>query len=295
MSSFTFRELPRDDDGIIIGMWRVRHKTPCFEGGLGGAIAVNFVKGVADRPLGGGDLYRLMSAMGDDLTCEPWEGEVAKPPADTRRRARGIGPASAESKMTRQERESLREDRQRATAAAAVADNERLAQFSGLVPPTPADARAEISRLREPVVDPDEKRPNIIPDTEPAKKATLMAADATTVVEAQELNDNQRAMIEMLDDAGDDVGTLRELAEEAGVKVDRRWASERLRNEIQAAVQSADTIAPPGDGPDGLDGIEDLDVLRSIAEGLGVEADDFESADSLRTEIRRAQADVDSV
>ncbi len=276
MSSFTFRELPRDDDGIIIGMWRVRHKTSAFEGGLGGAVSVNFVKGIADRPMGGGDLHRLMCAMGAELTCVPWEGDVPKPTPDTTRRNRGFGPASAEAQMSIQERDELRSDRARKLATDAVERSEQRSKFAGL-PPRP---RPEVSS-------PTAANPQI------AKSAP--AEDAPTVVEAPVLNDNQRAVMEMLEDAGQDVDSLRELAEEVGIKVDRRWAAGRLRTEIQAAAQNADTIAPPSEGADELDGIEDMDVLRSIAEGLGVDADEFDSADSLRTEIRRAQADVDKV
>lgn len=291
MSSFTFRELPRDNDGIIIGMWRVYHETPSFEGGLGGAVPVNFVKGVADRPLGGGDLNHLMNAMGSSLTCQPWEGDVAKPSPGNRRRARGFGQASAESQMSRKELESMKADRVRATALAAVADSDKRAQFSGLVPQTPADAHAEIARLREPITDPDEKRPKIIPEAEPESSVAPPVAADPPIAVAPEMNDNQRAILEMLEDAGEDVDSLRDLAGEVGIKVDRRWRSERLRNEIQAAAQKAD--AHDAGASDELDGIQDTDVLRSIAEGLGIEADEFESADTLRTEIRRAQSNAD--
>lgn len=275
--SYTLADLPRDDDGIIIGKWRVRHETPSFEGGLGGAEPVNFVKGVADRPLGGWPLHQLMCAMGTALTCEPWEGEVAKPAPDTRR-TRGVGPTSKESLMPRQEREAVAEDRRAAAAKAAVADAEKRAQFSGLVPQTPAHAHAEIARLRHPP-EPDETRPNIIGDAEPAKAAEIVAPVAE--------NENQRAVLEMLEDAGEDVAALRDLAGEVGIKVDRRWRSERLRMAIQEAAQK---VVAPGDG---LDEIEDMDILRSMAEGLGIDAEEFDSVESLRVEIRRVRADGD--
>ncbi len=276
--SYTLQDLPRDDDGIIIGQWRVRHESHAFEGGLGGAEPVNFVKGVADRPLGGWPLHQLMCAMGTALTCEPWEGEVAKPAPDTRRRSKGVGPVSKEALMPREERESIEADRRLKAAQESIADVEKRAQFSGLVPQTPAAAHAEIARLREPLIE-DEKRPKIIPETK-AEKTPPVDAKATA---ESPLNDNQRAALEMLDDAGDDVDALRDLAVELGLKVDRRWRSERLRMAIKEEAQKAETMVPPGDG---FDEITDLDVMRSIAAGLGIEADKFDSVDSLRAEVR---------
>lgn len=292
--SFTLRELPRDGDGIIIGMWRVRHKSSAFEGGLGGAVPVSFVKGVADRPMGGGDLHKLMCAMGDELTCDPWEGDVPKPAQDTTRRSLGLRRVQKgdESLMSPQERSELKADRARQTALDAAAKTEEKAKYSGLPPHVPFEARAEMERRDQHVASPDERRPKITPDTEPVEKATPVA-EAPAVVEAPAMDDNQRAVLDMLEDAGDDVDALRDLAGEVGIKVDRRWRSERLRVEIKSAAQSAETIVPPSDSPDELDSIEDLDILRSIAEGQGIEdADRFDSAASLRVEIRRVRADA---
>jgi hypothetical protein len=63
-------QLPRDENGIVIGQWRLRHHVPDYSDDIGPAA---FRDGVTIHPLEGRDLERIVAALGADLDAEPWE------------------------------------------------------------------------------------------------------------------------------------------------------------------------------------------------------------------------------
>ena len=63
-------ELPRDENGTAIGQWRLRHRNPDYSDDLGAAC---FRGGVTVKPLEGRDLDRIVAALGEDLSLEPWD------------------------------------------------------------------------------------------------------------------------------------------------------------------------------------------------------------------------------
>lgn len=299
-----FSELPRDSNGVIIGEWRVLHKSPVFEGGVGGSAPLNFVKGRGDRPVSGLPLHQLGCAMGKALRYEPWSGDAPQVKQAPRRAPQGVPKATPESFQTPQEREALKHDRDKAAAEKAVADAERRAEFAGRVPTVSAEDRAEVERLRGPAnLQPGEKLPQRFVSV-PVSAQRKPVADSPKPSEAASESQPEAPVAKsnptvegLIEDAGDDVGELRDLAAEVGVRpVDKRWRQDRLRAEIRTAVKDgADTSPPPADydedAPDDVDGVEDLDVLTATAAGLGIDTEAITGKHALREAIRRKRAE----
>lgn len=65
-------QLPRDENGIVVGQWRLRHSVKDYTDDIGMAA---FRNGVTTRPLGGSDLDRIIAAIGEDVTIEPWDSD----------------------------------------------------------------------------------------------------------------------------------------------------------------------------------------------------------------------------
>ena len=63
-------ELPRDENGAVLGTWRLRHRQPDFSDPLGG---IDFRAGVSMHPVSGRQLERVLGAMGDEIDAEPWD------------------------------------------------------------------------------------------------------------------------------------------------------------------------------------------------------------------------------
>jgi hypothetical protein len=64
-------ELPRDDNGAVLGLWKLRHRQPDFSVALG---IVSFERGVSTEPLSSPAIDRVMAGLGADVDAEPWEG-----------------------------------------------------------------------------------------------------------------------------------------------------------------------------------------------------------------------------
>jgi hypothetical protein len=62
-------QLPRDESGVVIGDWKLRHRDREFSETLG---SVPFAGGESTLPANGCELDRIMTNMGDDLSAEPW-------------------------------------------------------------------------------------------------------------------------------------------------------------------------------------------------------------------------------
>lgn len=69
--AISLEELPRDDNGILQGVWRVLHRDPGYHGPLG---HVHVVDGVGQQPAWGRQLGILAAMFGADLFIEPWTG-----------------------------------------------------------------------------------------------------------------------------------------------------------------------------------------------------------------------------
>lgn len=66
----------RDQNGIIIGQWRLFHCSKTFSADLGGAC---FYNGVTTGPVSGAVLQRIVAAIGDRIDrAEPWSVEIEK-------------------------------------------------------------------------------------------------------------------------------------------------------------------------------------------------------------------------
>lgn len=61
--------LPRDENGIVQGAWRVLHENPEYNGQLGAAIIVN---GESTFPIAGRPLALVAAHFGGELYIEPW-------------------------------------------------------------------------------------------------------------------------------------------------------------------------------------------------------------------------------
>ena len=65
----TIEQIPRDSSGIVVGLFRLRHRDPRFSEALGPVV---FSAGVTTEPLTGPVLERLVANLGEDLDLEPW-------------------------------------------------------------------------------------------------------------------------------------------------------------------------------------------------------------------------------
>lgn len=72
-------ELPRDDSGAVVGLFRLRHRLPDFSASL---VDVHFEQGSTTAPLGARVLERVMAAFGDAVSAEPWPVEQRPPVAE---------------------------------------------------------------------------------------------------------------------------------------------------------------------------------------------------------------------
>jgi len=68
-------QIPRDENGAVVGRFRVRHRDPSFTDGVAG---ISFDHGLTGA-LSGYDLTRLVVAMGSDLELEPAPDEPVDP------------------------------------------------------------------------------------------------------------------------------------------------------------------------------------------------------------------------
>lgn len=57
-------QLPRDGSGIVVGLWRLRHRSATFSADIG---PLSFHEGVSLEPLGGLVLDRVMASLGGDV------------------------------------------------------------------------------------------------------------------------------------------------------------------------------------------------------------------------------------
>lgn len=62
--------VPRDSSGIVVELFRLRHRDPQFSEALGPVV---FDRGVSTEPVTGPVLERMVAALGEDLSLEPWE------------------------------------------------------------------------------------------------------------------------------------------------------------------------------------------------------------------------------
>lgn len=101
-------QLPRDDSGIVTGLWKLRHRSADFTADLG---PLAFRDGVTVEPLGGLVLVRMMVALGDAVDAEPWDGAQPAQPVTRSSSAEPGVPTTAAELM------ELSEERLRALAA----------------------------------------------------------------------------------------------------------------------------------------------------------------------------------
>jgi hypothetical protein len=73
-------QLPRDDNGIVIGAWLLRHRVPGYTVDHGAPLS--FVDGVTVAPLFGRALERAMSGLGDEVEAEQ-APETSAPAAES--------------------------------------------------------------------------------------------------------------------------------------------------------------------------------------------------------------------
>ena len=69
--AISLEELPRDENGILQGVWRVLHRDQTYHGPIG---LVDVVHGVGQLPTWGRQLGVLAAMYGTDLFIEPWTG-----------------------------------------------------------------------------------------------------------------------------------------------------------------------------------------------------------------------------
>lgn len=69
----THEELPRDENGILQGVWRVLHRERNYHGPLGN---VHVEHGVGQTPVWGRLLSVVVAFYGPDIYLEPWTGPV---------------------------------------------------------------------------------------------------------------------------------------------------------------------------------------------------------------------------
>lgn len=75
-------QLPRDGSGIVVGLWKLRHRSATFSADIG---PLSFREGVSVAPIGGLVLTRVMASLGGDV--EAFQ--------DTEPAATGLEPVSA--------------------------------------------------------------------------------------------------------------------------------------------------------------------------------------------------------
>lgn len=69
----TLAELPRDNNGMIQGAWRLFHESDEFHGTLGVAT---MRRGSSEGPVFGQPLQVIVAIYGPSLFMEPWEGDL---------------------------------------------------------------------------------------------------------------------------------------------------------------------------------------------------------------------------
>lgn len=111
-------DLPRDNDGVVTGLFRIIHAVDSYTEGFGNGIV--FTDGVAG-PVGGQALAKLVAAMGQDLTVEPWDSEPAQMAEPAPEPAPAPAPAPAAVVPA-----PVVEDDQEASQEASVGERENL-------------------------------------------------------------------------------------------------------------------------------------------------------------------------
>lgn len=66
-------KLPRDENGIVQGLWRIVHRSPTYSGGLG---FLDMRDGVSSVPAFGRVLISIAAEYGSDVYIEPWDAPV---------------------------------------------------------------------------------------------------------------------------------------------------------------------------------------------------------------------------
>lgn len=69
--------LPRDDSGMVVGRWRLRHRLAGFTESFG---PFAFQDGVSTAPLTGLTLERAIASFGELVDIEPWDEAPAEAP-----------------------------------------------------------------------------------------------------------------------------------------------------------------------------------------------------------------------
>lgn len=96
-------ELPRDINGVVTGLWKLRHRLSEFSAHFGTVV---FANGETQQPVTGIDVERMIACFGEDIEVISLEGAEESPPV-----------AAAEKPTSWADLERLTEEQLRTIAA----------------------------------------------------------------------------------------------------------------------------------------------------------------------------------